>query len=374
MRISIKICVVFFSVFCVVLNARAQETSEKDLNPIELSASYVGDVVRNFNGGIKRGTSYLGLINLRAGFDTENAKLWKGGTGFVNLANAHGGEPSATMVGDFQGVSNIEAGNLTFLYELWYKQVVGNVTFIVGLQDLNSEFALSGNGGLFTNSSFGIQSSISDNIPTPIFPLTALGAKISWDISADNRLQMAFFDGTPDDFQVNPYNTKWRISKNDGFLAVAEYNLTKSVVKDQNGSYKLGVYFHRHNDPVDNLKDNGGVYLIIDQNMNDKLAVFSQIGFSPKVTNEHNRYLSIGVNYKGLFSKRPNDLVGFALAHAGIDGNNVGSETALELTYKFNVCKNMYIRPDIQYIINPAGTDVKLDNALVGLIRFGFDF
>ena len=62
------------------------------------------------------------------------------------------------------------------------------------------------------------------------------------------------------------------------------------------------------------------------------------------------------------------------IAYAGIDGNFIGSETDIELTYKFFVNKNIYMRPDIQHVINPAGTEAKLDNALVGFIRFGVEF
>ena len=65
--------------------------------------------------------------SINAGFDTEKANWWKGGQFFVNVGNTHGGEPSRVLVGDIQGVSNIEDGNLTFMYELWYKQKFGNL-------------------------------------------------------------------------------------------------------------------------------------------------------------------------------------------------------------------------------------------------------
>ena len=110
------------------------------------SASYVGEIVTNHSGGIKPGTNYLGLANLKMGFDTHKGKLWKNGFLFINAASTHGGEPSTTLVGDFQGVSNIEAGNLTFLFELWYKQTIQNVNVIIGLQDLNASFAVNKNG------------------------------------------------------------------------------------------------------------------------------------------------------------------------------------------------------------------------------------
>jgi porin len=132
----------------------AQVDSIKKESPFSFEASYIGDVVSNFSGGIKTGTTYLGLANIKTKFNTEKAYWWKGGSLYVNLANTHGSEPTATLVGDFQGVSNIEAGNHTFLYELWYNQNFKNLNITIGLQDLNTNFASSENGALLINSSF----------------------------------------------------------------------------------------------------------------------------------------------------------------------------------------------------------------------------
>jgi len=360
-------------VFAGLNTAQAQADSTKKQSPFSFEASYIGDVVSNFSGGIKTGTTYLGLANVKAGFKTETANWWKGGGVFVNIGNTHGGEPSATLVGDFQGVSNIEAGNQTFLYELWYKQTLEKFSLTVGLQDLNANFAYSDNGALFTNSSFGIQSSISDNTPTPVFPLTALGANLKFDISNDYALLLAVFDGTPDDFENNPYNIHWKLNKAQGYLAVTEFEIKKSLLKGRTGTYKIGLYFHEHNDSIVE-QENGGFYCVFDQQLTDKISVFSQIGFSPKSKNNHNHFYSIGLNYKGLFNERPTDLLGVAVAYAGIDRSAVGSETAIELTYRFQLNDYIYLRPDIQYIINPAGTENILDNALVGFLRFGVQF
>lgn len=366
--------IILFCFLFSLFQATAQDNPDLKKSAFDFHASYIGDVVSNFCGGLKTGTTYLGLANIKAGFDTENANWWKGGEAFINLANTHGGTPSATLIGDFQGVSNIEAGNLTFLYELWYRQSIANVAITVGLQDLNADFATTENGSLFTNSSFGIQSSIADNISTPIFPLTALGANIQWNISDSFSWEVAFFDGTPDDFEKNPYNINWKLSKDQGYLAVTEFQIDKSLIKKVTASYKFGAYFHEHNDSTYIEQENGGFYFIADQDINSKFSVFSQIGFSPKAKNLHNHFYSLGFSYKNWCKKRPEDQFGVAVAYAGIDGNNIGSETAIEVTYLFSLNKNIYIRPDIQYIINPAGTQTKLKNALVGFIRVGVDF
>lgn len=347
---------------------------QKKNSALTLGISYTGDLVSNLKGGIQTGTTYLGMATIDADFDTEKANWWKGGKTFIKIANTHGGEPTATLVGDFQGVSNIEAGNLTWLYELWYKQSIGNFSITAGLQDLNINFAASENGVLFTNSSFGVHSSIADNIPAPIFPLTALGVDIEWQISKNYLLKAAIFDGTPDEFENNPFNVNWKIGKTDGYLAVSELQVQKSLVQKRNACYKLGVYFHEHNDLNIGIERNKGFYFVGDQEITHKLSAFTQVGLSPKKTNQHNHFYSLGINYKGLFDKREDDRCGLALAYAGIDGNSLGSETAIELTYCCNICSNIYIRPDIQYIINPAGTETKLGNALVGFVRFGLNF
>ena len=344
-------------------------SAQKKDSPFTLGAHYVGDLVSNFDGGLKTGTSYLGMATIEAGFSTENADWWKGGEAFAKIANTHGGEPTADLVGDFQGVSNIEAGNMTWLYELWYKQNIGPVSITAGLQDLNVNFAASEYGALFTNSSFGVHSSIADNIPAPIFPLTALGLNMEWQISDKYLLKAAIFDGTPDEFENNPFNINWKLCKTDGFLVVSEFQIDKSIIKNKNGCYKLGIYFHEHSDINVGVEKNKGFYFVGDQQITDKLSAFSQIGLSPKNINVHNHFYGIGVNYNGLIKKRPNDQCGIAVAHAGFDENTTGNETAIEMTYKFHLLPNIYIRPDIQYIINPAGTATKLDNALVGFVR-----
>lgn len=85
-------------------------------------------------GGIKTGTVYLGMANLKISFDTKGAKLWKGGQLFINGAVTHGKSPSELLVGDFQAVSNIDAGDHIYIHELWYKHQFKQFEIIFGLQ------------------------------------------------------------------------------------------------------------------------------------------------------------------------------------------------------------------------------------------------
>lgn len=368
-------CTVFVTLgFCVAV---CSDMTAQNSSALQVRASYIGDYVANVKGGLKTGSAYLGLANLKLGFDAEKAGWWKGATFFVNAGNTHGGKPSADLVGDFQGISNIEAGNLTFMYELWYKQQINHVAITVGLQDLNVDFASTSYGCLFTNSSFGIHSSLADNIPSPIFPLTALGVSLQWQIRSNLQWQLALFDGTPDDYQKNPYNIQWRLSKNDGFLAISEWQLTASLVANCEGNYKIGIYTHNHCDSTSEEVHNYGIYVVADQQLfktqRGGVGLFSQIGISPR-KNANDYFLSLGVNWHAPFYKRSEDVCGIAFAYAGMHNNGgIGGELSVEAAYKFQICQKMYLKPDFQYVLNPAGTNRKLPNALVGMLRFGVE-
>jgi len=376
----IKKVLPFVLVTITFLSVRAQSSSTRIDSPFFYEASYTGDYVSNISGGIKTGATYLGLANLEMGFNTQKANWWRNGLFFINVGNTHGGMPSAKLIGDFQGVSNIEAGDMTFMYELWFKQIFNKITMTAGLQDLNVDFATSQYGALFNNSSFGIHSSIAHNISSPIFPLTALGLSLQWNISPSLIWEAAIFDGTPDNLKVNPYNVHWKLSKNDGFLAITELQFSHNFMINHAGTYKLGAYYQQHNDSVGAFHNDYGLYAVIDQPImhtshKGLIALFSQLGISPRQKNSNNAYCSLGLHYQAPFANRPNDEAGIAVAYAGIhDNNSIGGETTLELAYHFQLNQNIYLKPDIQYIINPAGTDAKLPNALVGTLRLGIAF
>jgi porin len=362
----------------------AQIDSARKQSPFSLGVSYIGNSVTNITGGIRQGSVYLGMANLRVSFNTASSGLWKGGELFLNAANTHGGMPSAVLVGDFQGVSNIEAGDLTYLHELWFKQSIGPLSVIAGLQDMNTEFAVSEYSGIFLNGSFGVHSTIAHNVPMPIFPLTAIGIQLQWDVRENISTKIAVFDGLPDDFESNPYNLEWNLKPDDGFLTIGEVSYHRSRINGLDGTYKLGAYYHNHvchADENDNdcATPDYGIYFLADQvlfkgSSDRQLSFFTQVGLSPKHINDNCFYLGFGLNYTGLFQKRTDDVLGLAIAHAGFNNAIRGNETTIELTYMLRVSEHFFIQPDFQFVINPSGTDEKLADALVGTMRVGINF
>jgi porin len=364
--------------------SHAYANENPDNGSLKFEASYIGDNVNNISGGIKTGSCYLGMANIRLHFDTEEAGLWKGGQFYINAANTHGASPSSSLLGDMQVASNIDAGNHSYLQEVWFKQFLYKLELTIGLQDLNVEFANTESGALYLNSSFGISPIISANTTPPIFPLTTLGLTAKWNISKKMTWINALYDGSPTDFDYNPYNVKWQFISGDGLLVVSEFQF-KTEVMEQPCVYKIGGYVHNHivekvlnkNIP-DSLNHNVfGLYVFTDQkiwhNDNRSISLFSQLGYSPSPKCTNDFYLGLGFNFCGILSKSNSDVLGLAAAHEHFC-NQRKSETAVELTYKHKLTDHIFIQPDVQYIINPARTGEVLDNCLATTFRFGINF
>ena len=214
---NVKCVLTLGAITCITCSIYARKPSTKNDNePVSLVASYVADNVNDVTGGIQTGSCYLGMANMMLGFDTKKARMWSGGHFFINAANTHGNKPSVNFIGDAQIVSNIEAGNHTYIQEIWYKQQMGNTQITAGLQDLNVEFANSEFGALYLNSSFGILPIISNNFNASIFPLTTIGLTYKWNISNQYSWVNAIYDGSPTNFDYNPHNLKWQFNSGDG--------------------------------------------------------------------------------------------------------------------------------------------------------------
>lgn len=358
------------------------EIPEEDV-AFDVGMSYTADVVTNFSGGIKKGSAFLGLIELDLGFDTEKAQLWKGGQFFLKASNTHGAEPSATLVGDIQVLSNIEAGNHTYFQEMWFKQTIRNFELTIGLQDLNVEITSMAFGEMFLNSSFGVLPIISLNLHAPIYPLTSLGITTKWKFHKKMAWLNAVYDGTPTDFEQNPYNLKWNFDVGDGLLMVSEFQ-NMVAFKGLSGVYKVGVFAHNHfvertivNDFPDSLNTNtAGAYLSYEQQIlsrsTKEINAFIHGGYSPSEVSLNHIYIGAGMGFSGFFSKKNNETLGVSGGWAKLN-HGMGHESMIELSWKKQIAGFFYLQPDFQYIIHPGGSQSGVKNAFVGILRFGLE-
>ena len=332
---------------------------------INFNTEYTGDFLYNV-GGIENGGGYLGYakIGMEAG-------LWKGATFNLGGGATHGIVPTETFIGDYQVANNIEAGDHAFLEYLSLQQSFGRFSVKVGLQDMNENFASIDAAGEYVNSSFGIHPALSTNMSVAIFPLTGLGAEMHFDINDKWHIQAAVYDGEIPSFEDNPYNLDWHLNKDNGALFIGE-----GKYHTDNSTYELGAFYHT-------AEKKYGIYANIEQevwnNGTRNLKPFAQVSFANIIVNGQQStvngsgcdncfHLAVGVNLEGVFSKENNDMAGLAFTSAFLSDKR--TETAIELFYQYHITDNLLIKPDVQYIINPAGTELPVDNALVGTLRF----
>ncbi|MDR2147997.1 MAG: carbohydrate porin [Tannerella sp.] len=336
----------------------------KATSPIKNSVSggYLGDLFTNLSGGIKSGSGYLGLGYLDLSLQLPNSILF-----FTKGVVTHGKTPSADYFGDRQVTTNIEAGNHIYIQELWLKFPIDNLCITAGLQDLNVDFMAVEGGGEFLNSSFGIPPISTEIHPVPIFPLTTLGVTVNWHINDDFIWKTGLYDGYQDDFEKNSHNLKWKFQKEEGFLLISQLALTFK----EGTTLTPGVFYHSGKRGQEAKHHNYGVYLMGDFWKNEKFSLFSQVVLGSKQAKMFNPYMGFGLNY----ALNDNNLAGIAINHDGDWMNQqYDGETVIECYYKKSITENISIKPDIQYVINPLGTDVKLKNTLAGFVRMEINF
>jgi len=330
---------------------------------ITIEGGYTGEFVRDFSGGVPGGNNviYHDNLDLTITADTEKMGLWPGGTLFVYGLRNHGGDPSASLIGDLQTASNIEAPDHFIVQEAWFEQRFGDgiLSLLFGLHDLNSEFYASDYGSIFINSSFGIGPDMSANVPVSLFPKAGLAARVRIAPSDKLYLQAAIYDGDP--------STR-RLHAAEGHLSIVE-----GGVSSDTGNYKLGYWNHSADITIGarTYSNDYGLYGIIDQELlrfdgDASIAAFVQYGWTPAARNSVTRYIGGGLHMHGLIPGRSEDDLGIAVARAD---THLDSETTLELTWRIVLTPWLALQPSYQIIDNPGG-DRTIATAHVGLLRF----
>ena len=370
---------------------------------VSWSVDYTGDYVSNFKGGNGQGGVFLGNLDLLLQLNGD--RLWglDGSSVFLYGLNNHGGAPS-DLVGDAQGLDNIEAPAAWRLYEAWIEQTfwTSKISALVGFYDLNSEFDATETGGLFINSSHGIGPDISQsgkNGPS-IFPVTSLGIRLKWAPRENMYLQGVALDGVSGDPE-SPRNNIPKWSQDDGVLLVAETGFLIAsegvgVRRFDEGAYslKISAGYWLNTSEIDAIDietnaSNQGFYALVDKNIfrekdspAEGLNAFFRFGMAESTLNRFGSYVGGGISYSGLFAGRDEDQIGLSVAHA-MNGDayrtasdRIGvpterSETVFEFAYGAVITDKASVQLDLQYVVNPD-TNPDLNNAFAGIMRWVF--
>lgn len=335
---------------------------------------YIGDYGNNLSGGATTGSTYLDVTHIGVGLDGDKMGV-TGASFFISVIGNQGQDPGpSTLVGDAQGVSNIEAPGKWQLHEAWYEQKIGaRFSARLGRYDFNSEFDAIDTAELFLNGSHGIGPDISQTGPS-LYPELYPAVRLGFNMANGRYLQTAYMSNT---------NT----TPNDTMLGI-EYGRVVENSSTGLRKFALGAWYFTNSKTVDiggsgiPATNNMGLYGLVETALtqeagskNQGLNGYLRYGVADATLNQFASYVGAGLVYTGLFDGRDEDQAGIAVAMAGngatykaATATATDSETNIELTYRFQVKPWLAIQPDLQYVIDP-GADNSNANASYFAVR-----
>ena len=388
--------------------------------------NYTGEVLGNSTGGVKQRAIYEDLLELVLEGDLAKIAGLSGASFHINAYEINGLGLSTCCIFNFLTVSSIEARATTRLYEAWFEQkLFGDMASIrIGQLGADTEFFISDFGAWFVNATFGWPNIWAADLPStgPNYPLATPGVRLKVTPNDQITLLAALFNGDTSGARftglqeiLDPAGINFRLRDPPFLVAEAQYKYNQD--KDSpglagtvrlGGWYQFGKLFldQRYGtgglslaNPLSNgivLKHWGdyGVYGIIDQMVwrlpgddpKKGVGVFARLSASPSDRNVADYYAEGGINFIGLWDKRPDDMFGLAVAYSPVSPSLSALdadtdffsqialpirdyEMALELTYQAPIIPGWLIQPDFQYIFHPRYGMTDPINPAVGRIR-----
>ena len=232
------------------------------------------------------------------------------------------------------------------------------------------------------------------------YPTAAWGTRARFDFENRHWTTMwAIYDGDPDLRDGRPSKngsnnngTDWEFGDN-GVLIAGELWFHRNRDSDSKlpGVFKVGGFWMTGNyqdlgrTDDSTLDDSRMVWGIVDHMLyrersgsDEGLGSFATFFYSlDDKVNEMDYYVSAGLVYTGLFPGRNNDKTGLAFSRGWFtdalksarraEGKpNKHQEAVIELNHKFEMGNGVTFTPDIQYVIDPAGTAEISDAFLIG--------
>lgn len=350
-----------------------------------IRATTVDDFWANVRGGLHRGVGVVGTLNLSLTVDTTKAGWWDNGELVVYGLGMYGQKPTDAM-GDFQFASNIEGyDEHVALYEAYYKHSFadGSLTLLAGIRDSTLEFAALDYGWDMLNSSFLTIPTITQE-PYSFYPHTGLGVEAGVRLAEEFSLHGGVYDGEP----TNPEeigSRDWSISKQGGLYYISELRWEKVEKEICRHKIALGAWMNTgtFKDVNDQERTfNSGSYLLgqaevwrEDGTLDEGVGLLAQVGQASSDRNFVPWYFGGAIRYKGPIPDRDADVISLGYNFAQISetyrSNNEGigsSERVIELAYRARVTREIYMTPDVQYIMDPSG-EIDLANDIALFIR-----
>lgn len=363
--------------------------SELEASGVEVGGGLTLDWAAPWHGGLTHRDSVSTLLDVNVACDLEQLAGVPGTIFYVDAYRIHGRDPSGD-VGDLQGVSNIQAGDRAEIAEVWIETKVGEPwRFKVGKVDFNSEFAFNELGGDFVHSTAAISPTIAGY---PTYPDPAMSVNAFYKPNDRCYVGAGVYDGaTAEGIATGTRGPGgfFGTDDSDAYFGAIEAGYAWPGGGDWgSGRFAVGAWCHTgHFDTFDGGRRHGahGYWLTFEQHVwrenptvdGDKqgLGLFVSLGSGDPDVSVFADSAAVGVAWVGPLPSRDDDVLGFAVLHAGLSdepgASTPNDETALELLYKIQLTPSVSLKPDLQYVIDAGGGH---DNALVGLLRVEIQF
>lgn len=281
---------------------------------------------------------------------------------------------------DIQTADAIDAVPMTRLFEAWIEQRFGsserNVAVRAGLMDVNADFDSIVAANWLVNSSQGIGADIARsglNGPS-IYPVSSLGARVSWTPDKHWTARLAVLDGVPGDVNRPRAFVLARLSREDGALTIGQVDYRWS----DEGRVAVGAWHYTLARPGldgSGMHHDQGFYAEVESALphSKHWSGWLRYGRANGSVQEVEGYWGGGLVGKGLLPGRKEDRLGLAFARASISTLAMAlnglprSETSFEASYQVKLNERWALQPDAQYLRHPAAAAGAPDAVVIGM-------
>ena len=363
-----------FAAALVALAPGVACAGEATPKPVTLDASALVDTLAVVSGGVEHGIRVLARGDLKANYDGSGGKLpWFSAQ--LDLA-AIGGKSISALAGDVQGVSNIEFDRTLRVVNAWVQASSTHGALKLGIIDSNLDFDEQNVGAIFVNASHGMGPDLSgaglDGAGSS--PDTTLGAVASlFDAAAGWKARLGVFNGRPGD-PAHPGQPSFALNRDIGVLAIGEADWTRPWGRVAVGGWHFTSTLPALDGSGDGRGASGG-FVTVEPNLVShkdglQLKGWARAALGDARSDAVRGYIGGGLVASGFARWFPDDTLGFAIAHAVMNGRagpGAGAETSFEWTAQHRINGAMFVQPDVQWVVNPGGFGTTANALVVGL-------
>ncbi|NBW70866.1 MAG: hypothetical protein EBR32_05605 [Bacteroidetes bacterium] len=375
-----NITLAILSILILTVPVQAQDRSNIHWGISNIQEIWLADLT-NFSENAE--PVWLHYTDVAVGYDWAIDNKW--GIQIYGSAFFTNGNSISNLVGDLQGISNIEASRGAEVLEAWVelKSPLG-LRVKGGILDSNADFDSIEPAQFFLNSSHGIGPDISSvglNGPS-IFPETGFGTMLlyeakQWSMKLGSFDPLTRTSGSNYE-QVNNYD--WDFS--DGALWMAEFVYNFEQITLAIGMWNSTYSLQRDYPMIDNVTNAKGLYGFISQSK-PYGDTYLRLGVSDSKNAIVDRYLGVGwtssTSSDAIFLSE--HILGLSWASArlgelgllnefGVDNRDKKShafEHILELSSRIDVGELLQLQPNLQFVMQPGAIKKSSSRLVFGM-------